>query len=155
MGLFADLAQMAGKGAVLFSVGNAGGEQITLTVQPVGAAMATAFQITAMPEQLDKWLASGELIAAMSQYRQQQASLAEVLEATKAVIDEAAKDAARAATKGAATRAPQVVGTTVGEADNEFEDEANDDEVTVNAKAAPAPQAAKPAVAQPVKSIFG
>lgn len=145
MGMFAELAQLAGQGAVIFSVGRAGGDQLTVTIQPVGASANTAFQVSATASQLDSWLESGALLSALGQYREQQVSLAEVVEATKAVMEAQKKEAV-------AKVKPKAASTPASDVEECPDDESGEDDVGQSEGAGnPVAPLAKPAV----KSIFG
>lgn len=141
MAIFSELAALAKHGAVVFGVAGNSDGSITVTISGVGdSALSQDFQITQSPAQIDAWFASGELSAALNSFRVDYQSLAEVVEASKAVMAEKKSSVVQSASKQLAGKKPNQsaldeesgIGVGVG-GDDEVGD---DDEPTATATAA-------------------
>ena len=100
MGTFTELAALANKGAVLFSIAANNNATITVTISAIGdSKLNQDFQVTNTPATFDQWFESGELTKALASYRVERESLEAVVEASKTVMQQNKAQLAQSASK--------------------------------------------------------
>ena len=100
MGTFTQLAALAKKGAVLFSVATNSDATITVTISGIGdSELNQDFQVTNTPVMFDQWFESGELTKALVSFRIERESLEAVVEASKTVMQQSKAQLVQAASK--------------------------------------------------------
>jgi PRTRC genetic system protein E len=100
MGTFTELAALANKGAVLFSIAANNNATITVTISAIGdSELNQDFQVTNTPATFDQWFESGELTKALASYRVERESLEAGVEASKTVMQQNKAQLAQSASK--------------------------------------------------------
>ena len=131
MGTFTEIAALAKKGAVLFSVAANNDATITVTISAIGdSELNQDFQVTNTPAMFDQWFESGELTKALASYRIERESLEAVVEASKTVMQQNKAQLAQSASKK--LNAPQKASVPNND-DESGDDDANADCVTPSA----------------------
>lgn len=131
MGTFTELAALANKGAVLFSIAANNNATITVTISAIGdSELNQDFQVTNTPATFDQWFESGELTKALASYRVERESLEAVVEASKTVMQQNKAQLAQSASKKLNATKNASVSDNDGESD---ESDVNADCVTPSA----------------------